>query len=391
METQIKLHKQQYAFFTCPARVAAYIGGIRSGKTYSGVLWSIQQAQAGALVLVVAPTYSMLRDVDWAEAERFLGDLPRYNGSEMSITLPDAGKILFRSADNPNRIRGITAGAALIDEAGYCPPETYDVVLGRLSSQPGHLRIVTTPRGRNWLYERQNEMTIFRSSTYENKALTKEYLDTLTASYSGNFARQELYGEFVAFEGLVYQQFSRDVNVKTAEEIGFTPDYYIIGNDAGYTNPSAILLAGVDADGRVHIYSEWYMRQQLQDVVVAENARLWRATGAREIVVDSSAAGLIAAMRDAGLPATAHKSIADANGLNAVRAGIAKIQGMLPRAADNKPRLTIDPQAIFTIGEMETYCYRDGSDDPEKQNDHAMDALRYIIDSVSRPTLKIGW
>jgi phage terminase large subunit len=358
MEKTIVLHPRQHDFYTCPDKIAAYIGGIRSGKSFAGVLWAIEQAsKPGAVVLIVAPTYPMLRDVDWVEACKFLGDYARITKAEMAIDIPGGGRLLFRSADAPDRIRGISANAALIDEAGYCPADTYDIVMGRLSGQPGQLRIVTTPKGRNWLYNRQSEMTIFRSTTFENTALPAE-----------------LYGEFVAFEGLVYPQFQRDVHVKHIDNYSV---YHIFGNDEGYTNPSVILDVGIDADGRAHVYREWYRRGQLQDSVVVANRTWYDETHPRSITVDASAAGLIAALRDAGLPARPHKG--------RVQDGIAKVQNMLAIAGDDRPRMTVAPSCINTIAEFESYIWKDGRDEPEKQNDHAMDALRYIVDELGGP------
>lgn len=373
MEKTIVLHPIQHDFFTCPDRVAAFIGGIRSGKSFAGVLWAIEQASApGAVVLIVAPTFPMLRDIDWVEAMRFLGQAVTVNKTEMTMDIPGGGRLLFRSADSPDRIRGISANAALIDEAGYCPADTYDIVLGRLSGAPGLLRIVTTPKGRNWLYQRQGEMTTFRSTTFDNPHLPREYIDSVKAAYTGNFAQQELYGQFVAFEGLVYPMFSRDVHI-CAQDMTQYPTRWL-GNDEGYTNPSVILDVGVDGDGRLHVFREWYRRGQLQDTVVAVNADWYKTIRPAGVVVDSSAAGLIAALQAVNVPARAHKG--------RVQDGIAKVQNMLAIAGDGRPRLTVDPACVQTIAEFESYCWRDGRDEPEKQSDHSMDSLRYIVDEI---------
>jgi PBSX family phage terminase large subunit len=378
MQKTITLHPKQHDFYTCTDKIAAYIGGIRSGKSYAGVLWAIEQASVpDAVVLVIAPTYPMLRDIDWVEANKFLGESVKVTKAEMAIDIPGGGRMLFRSADTPDRIRGISANCALIDEAGYCPAETYDIVMGRLSGRPGLLRIVTTPRGRNWLYEKQSEMTVFKSSTFENKSLPAEYLEMVKSAYTGNFARQELYGDFVAFEGLVYPMFSRDIHVKTRKPEDFKTHW--LGNDEGYANPSVILDVGIDNDGRMHVFREWYRRCQLQDTVVAANKTWHDEIHPHGVVVDSSAAGLIAALRDVNVYAVGHKG--------RVLDGIGKVQNMLAIAGDGKPRLTIDPSCIQTIAEIESYCWKEGKDEPEKQNDHAMDTVRYIVDASSVGTV----
>jgi PBSX family phage terminase large subunit len=384
MEKRVKLYSKQHDFFTCTDPVAAFIGGIRSGKTYSGCLWMLSQvAKPNTYGLIVAPTYPLLRDVTWRTMLEIGGDIFVVNKSEMTLGVPGGGWMLFRSADTPDRIRGITANVALIDEAGYCPGDTYDIVKGRLSALPGLLRIVTTPKGRNWLYERQSEMTIFRAATKDNPYIPREFVGDLERSYTGNFARQELYGEFVAFEGLVYPMFSRDVHVKAQDPEQYKTRW--MGNDEGYTNPSVILDVGIDNDGRLHIFKEWYRRGQLQDTVVRINHDWYNELHPQGIVVDSSAAGLIAAMQAANLPAMGHKG--------RVQDGISKVQNLLAIAGDGKPRLTVDPSCVQTIAEFESYCWKEGKDEPEKQNDHAMDTIRYITDSVGIPSAEklIDW
>lgn len=373
IKKRVKLHPKQYDFFLCTDPVAAFIGGIRSGKTYAGCLWMLQQMdKPGTLGLIVAPTFPMLRDVTWRTMLDIGGNALKVGKSEMILTVPGGGEMLFRSADTPDRIRGITANVAMIDEAGYCPGDTYDIVKGRLSGEPGLLRIVTTPKGRNWLYERQGEMTVFKSATKDNPFIPRKFVNDLERNYTGEFKRQELYGDFVAFEGLVYPLFSRDVHVRVRgrEEMS----RFIFGEDEGFTNPSVLLDIGVDNDGRVHIFREWYRRGQLQDAVVAANKKWADEVHPGEIVVDASAAGLIASLRDAGMPAMAHKG--------RVLDGISRVQNALAIQADGRPRLTIDPGCVQTVAEFESYVWKDGKDEPEKQGDHAMDALRYVIDEV---------
>jgi len=371
----LPLYPHQHDFFTCKDRFAAFIGGIGSGKTYVGCLWVVMQAQPGTLGLVVAPTYPMLRDVSWRTMiDKFRDGIVDIGKSDMTLTMRGGGEILFRSADNPDRLRGPNIHYALLDEAALCPRETWDITIGRLRAGglAGPCRVVTTPKGRNWLYERQDEMTVFRAATEENPFNAPEFVESLKRSYTGNFARQELYGEFVAFEGLVYPMFSRDIHLHIRAREGFTS--FLFGEDEGYTNPSVILDIGLDHDGRLHIFREWYRRNQLQDAVVAANKTWYDEIKPGSVVVDASAAGLIASLRDVGIPATPHKG--------RVLDGIGRVQNMLAVQADGRPRLTIDPSCVQTIAEFESYVWKEGKDEPEKQSDHAMDALRYAVDET---------
>ena len=62
--------------------------------------------------------------------------------------------------------------------------------------------------------------------------------------------------------------------------------------DEGFTNPAVVLAVGEDADGRLHVFEEYYEAKVVQPVVVEEAGKLWRGYGAGEAVVDDSAAAM---------------------------------------------------------------------------------------------------
>lgn len=371
----------QDAFVHSDERFTAFIGGIGAGKTRGGAIkalrwlrdWGLERPSVG---LVVAPTYRMLADV----AVRTYCDvfpIRRFNKADFIAHFKRA-EILFRSADNPDSLRGPNIHWAHIDEAALCDGLTFDIVMGRLRADgiAGPLWITTTPKGRNWVWQRVQDGTLkaFYAPTKDNPHLHPDFVAALERAYAGDFARQELYAEFVSFEGLIYSGFRREVHVRERALSEFTQ--FVIGCDEGYTNPSVALVVGLDSDGRAHVCEEFYRRSVLQEAFVAEVVRLYQAYRPYAVYVDASAAGLIAAMVAAGLPAYAARS--------EVMTGIRAIQARLQVAGDGRPRLTVSPRCANTIAEFESYVWAKGRDGvlldrPEKQNDHAMDALRYAL------------
>ena len=373
----------QDRFIRCPDRFTAFIGGIGSGKSWAGAVKSLLHCNEPTVGLVIAPTYPMLRDATWRSYQDVCGEMIReFNKSEFIATIGQA-EALFRSADNPDRLRGPNIDWAHIDEAALCPAQTWEIVIGRLRGhgKAGPIWITSTPKGRNWVYQIMPQLTVFKASTRDNPYLAREFVESLEQSYTGLFARQELLGEFVGFEGLVYEEFSREAHVQHRERHEFRQ--FIIGADEGYTNPAVLLVIGLDSDGRAHVIDEFYQRRVLQDEVIAEAQRLARSYGAQEIFIDPSAAGQIAAMARAGLPAYSAG--------NAVLPGIQMVKSRLAIAGDGKPRLTIEPSCANTIAEFESYQWKQGKaglrDDVVKENDHALDALRYALTGVELPSL----
>lgn len=371
-DRKIELAPTQYDFLTCPERFTAFIGGIGSGKTYAGCVKDLVHAkQPKSLGLVVAPTYPMLRDATLRTFQDVAGDaIESLNKSEMVIKIKDGGEILFRSADNPDRLRGPNLHWAHIDEGAMCPGKTFDVVIGRLRAdgKAGPLWITTTPNGRNWLYQRREEMVVFKARTEDNPYLAAEFVESLRRSYTGEFARQELEGEFISLEGLVYPMFSQSVHVKQRTDREF--QHWALALDEGYTNPAVILLIGIDGDGRLHVAQEFYQTGVLQERV-CQTAHQWALNyHTNAAIVDQAAAGLIADLRNYGMVAEGHKG--------RVLDGITIVQSLLVVQADERPRLTVDPSCVNLINEFESYIWKPGKDEPVKENDHAMDALRYF-------------
>lgn len=373
MKKKIELYPVQHDFLSCEDNFTGFIAGIGSGKTFVGSLKAISRSsKKGSLGLVCAPTYRMLKD---STLRTFIdlagGAIVNYQKGEMITLMRGGGEILWRSADDPDKLRGPNLNWAWIDEGGLTHPDTWKIIIGRLRAegQFGECWTTSTPKGKlNWLYDQSKMMSVYKATTLDNPYVSQEWKESLLDSYSGQFLAQEIYGEFVSFEGLVYN-FDYNVHVKKRDVSEFIE--IIFGVDEGYTNPAVILTIGKDFDGRYHILDEYYERKQLQSDIINKAVEL-DAGKHREFVVDASAAGMIASMKETGLNARARKQMR-------VIDGIAFIQDLLTVKGDGKPRLTVDPSCVNTINEFESYIWKEGRDEPVKEFDHAMDALRYAV------------
>lgn len=374
MNKVLEVYPAQHDFLTCNDRFTAFIGGVGSGKTYAGCMKDLQYAtQPGTLGIVVAPTYTMLGDATIRTFLNLAGDaIEAFNKSDGRIKIKRGGELLFRSSDNPDRLRGANLHYAHIDEGGMCPPGTWEIIIGRLRAdgKAGKCWVTTTPKGHNWLFKRKEEMTVFKAHTRDNPYLHKEFIASLEKSYTGEFARQELDGEFISMEGLVYK-FNESIHVVNRDSKEFVR--FGLALDEGYTNPAVILLIGHDSDDRLHVLKEFYERGKLQSDVV-EQAKRWHSEYyCSAVAVDAAAAGLIADMRNNGIPAQPRKG--------RVLDGIRQVQNLLAVQGDERPRLTISPACVNTINEFESYVWKDGRDEPVKENDHSLDALRYYVNT----------
>jgi len=326
----------------------------------------------------------MLRDVTQKMFFELLdkGHYPyEFNKSENSCRVFGAN-VLFRSADAPERLRGVNLNWAYLDEAAQMHEDVWRIILGRLrhGKNPGAW-ITTTPAGFNWVYkywiERANSnYALIHSSTRDNIYLPPEYLADLEANYVGEFAKQEIEGEFVAFEGLVYLEFSRNENVYKDHPL---PDSWarVRAIDFGYTNPFVCLWGAVDHDGRLYIYDEHYKARML----IRDHAALINSQNHHYAwtVADHDAQD-IAELRACGIEShNAHKDVI---------LGIQKVKARLKVQPDGWPRLMVNEKCVNTIREFcgyrwqESKAQRDEKEEPQKEMDHAMDALRYMVMSL---------
>ena len=159
--------------------------------------------------MVVAPTYDMLRmaslETFFEVAEPFV---KTHNKSELVTELINGSRIYWRSADQPNRLRGPNLNWWWIDEGAYVKDDTtFKVLVGRLR-RPGIKRgwVTTSPCGYNWLWERfvrdrqaedEHTYALIKASTRDNGYLDPEYSADLEKQYTAGFSKQEIDGEFV--------------------------------------------------------------------------------------------------------------------------------------------------------------------------------------------------
>lgn len=405
LNLNIELYSHQSVFLRAPERFTMFVGGIGSGKTTAGAVKALVQSAArpGSLGVVVAPTYPMLRDSTLRTLQDILGKtILHYNKSDGELTLINGSQILLRSADKPDRLRGPNAHWAWIDEAALCPPGTWEIIIGRLRADgtAGPCWLTSTPKGHNWMYQKRGLMRLFKASTRHNPYLNPEFVQSLIDSYSGDFASQEIDAEFVRFEGQIYDEFEYARHVrenKTELKRRNWVEFWGAG-DEGYINPQCYLIMGLDDDGGVHVFEEFYKRK-VRTTVAAREAKLigweWAAAG-RPIeifYIDPSAASLAAEIaEEEPHPYAGDDGVADdallpgiptRSARNAVLPGIQTVKAYL--AGQNKygPMLTISPECPFLLGEIDQYAWKDWKEgrkeEPVKMNDHAMDTLRYGI------------
>jgi len=403
IEIDYRPHKKQKPFHNSKAKFRAMITGIGFGKSAAGVNEVIKDAimHPGTLNLIFAPTFPMLRNTTMREFFKFCPHeiIKDHKKTEHIVQLFNGSEIIYLSGDNDrdiDRMRGLTLGSAYGDEIALAPRYIWDIIVGRLRDPNGSRRawVTTTPKGRTWLHSlfiekiditNPEDYEVFTGTSHDNPYTPEDYKQVLVDTYKGIFAKQEIYGQFVGFKGCVYSSFVRSLHVKKCANMDFKE---IIGAiDWGFTNPMVGLLLGLDSDGRIYIFKEFYQSRVLVDDF-AKILQNWKKD--RQIdrfYSDPSEPQNIMVLQNADL------NIIGAD--NEIMAGINAVTSYIEKSDDGKPRLFIDPSCVNTIMEFENYRYPDENEGrpvqekPLKIHDHAMDALRYAIYSMQKKGAKL--
>lgn len=350
--------------------------------------------QPGESGIITAPTYPMLRD---ASRKEFFHWLPRYlirdwNKSENNLTLVNGSEIAFRSADNPDSLRGPNRAWAWMDEPrNLRDRETFDIVTAQLRRGRGNCWLTTTPAGIfHWMYTLFVEAPLPKSQIInvimeENPHTSPEFKARMRAQYTGAFARQELDAEWVSFEGRVYDNFSLTDNVTEAAE--YNPDLPVLwGVDDGYAygegpgkpsyHPRVFLLGQETAQGGMTIFAAYYQCGRMPEQSIAE-VLSWPYRKAEVAYIDSSAVELKARMWES--------DIQTVGATHKVSEGVKNVRRLI--GDGNGVRLLkIHPRCSELIRELQLYRYDDasrqadvGEPRPLKVDDHGVDALRYLV------------
>lgn len=302
---------------------------------------------------------------------------------------PNGSAIWVGGMDNPDKVLSSERDFIYVNQAEELAQDDWEKLVTRAT---GRSAVIPYPQvygdcnpsgSQHWIRKREglrlinsrhkDNPTLFDQETGEPTEQGRRTM-TILAGLTGVRRKRLFEGIWATAEGAVYDTFDPAVHVVERKREEFTS--FLLMMDEGYTNPAVILDVGVDGDGRVHIFREFYRRGVLQKEVVNIAFGWYGEFHHYLVAVDAAAAGLIADLRDVGLPAQGFKG--------RVLDGITAVQGYLAIQGDGKPRLTVDPACVDTINEFESYSWKPEKDEPIKENDHAMDAIRYGINALGQ-------
>jgi len=385
MEQQIKrvdFFESQYNAFNFTTQFCAAIAGVQSGKTFMGSHWAGKKISEFKTMngLIAAPTYKHLQH---STLDKFFSEYPvlrrYYKEQKGVIELPTGGKVFIRSADEPLGIEGMTIHWAWLDEAGMMARLIWTVIRSRVSMTGGQVLLTTTPYSLNWLYQdfylpwkegKDNDLSVFSWKSIESPYFPKDFFEKERQRLRAEEFARRYCGEFRKMEGLVY-------DLPPEQIIGPIPEFYKKGGfvgagiDWGFKNPSGILVASI-YENSWYIIGEWKEVGKTTAEIIQASKNMRSEFKIQRFFPDPAEPDRIKEYQDAEL------NVAEVN--KDVKGGVSYIQQLI-----KDRRLFVFANCTNFLDEISSYHYAEGKegkaekDEPEKFNDHLMDAMRYLI------------
>lgn len=360
---------------------------------------------------IVAPTYDLGEKefrVIWQDLilDQKLGQDKRIRKSyskkqgNMYIKFPWNTIVEVRSADHPENLVGDALDHVIMSEAAKHKQDTWErFIRPALADKRGTADFPTTPEGYNWLYDEWlhgldknfHDYASWRFPSWYNLEVfpggeNDPEIIKLRQSMSKESFIQEIGADFGSFSGKIYGDWDSAVNVANHT---FNPAWKnYMAFDWGFTNPLAAIEFQVSPDDKIYVWREHYLSYTRLETHIELLKRRDNPPGYHLDMAFGDAADPEAAQT---VSVSYIPCLALPEAKTNWRQGIDLVSKFISRecAQDEfggpiyEPALFVDPSCTNTIKEFNNYKAPPGINGKNaqeigyKQDDHAMDALRY--------------
>ena len=289
---------------------------------------------------------------------------------------------LFGGLDESSykQIQGITLAGVLMDEVALMPRSFVEQACARCSVAGSKLWFNCNPAGpehwfyKEWICKAQEKNALRLCFTMaDNPGLDEKIRKRYESLYTGVFYRRYILGQWCVAEGLIYRF---DTEKHLVHELPTHGKYYI-SVDYGTMNPFSAGLWCVSRGQAVRLREFYYSGRDRGTTLTDEQyyealEELAGQIPVEQVIVDPSAASFIAVIRR-------HGRFSVRKAKNDVLPGIRLVDTLLANG-----QLKFSPACTDTLREFGLYRWEDAQDRPCKENDHAMDDVRYFCATVMR-------
>lgn len=324
------------------------------------------------------------------------------------ILLDNGNKITFKSYEQ-GREKAQGAGKALIWFDEEPPKDIWEECMVRQDAGVTLYTFLTmTPiKGMTWVYNdiylaTDNPDLFVSTAGWDNNPwLTEEQKEKMSRNLSDAAVQVRRYGKFIKNTGLVCNWFDRDIHLIDIKELPFGDTYF--GLDFGFSAPAAGLWVRIDREENLWVYDGFYRRglinPDIQKIITIKEQNAGRVIR----IGDSAQASDIQQLQDAGFQIDGVAKVTGTSKENwdEYRARLMEQCGRVIERT-GKPKIFISKQLVdidedgnefnFLLREIENLRWEEvktelGTKQKSiwgKQPKHAIDALSYIIATISQ-------
>lgn len=374
-------------------------GAVRSGKTLcmsiSFVCWSFYTFNDTSFALcgktiaslvrnVVTPLLPVLTDLGFVcnfKISRNYIEITRQNVTNRFYLFGG------RDESSASLIQGMTLGGIMLDEAALMPRSFVEQALARCSLENAKYFFNCNPEHPyHWFYIEwikkcdEKNMLYLHFTMEDNPSLSEAVINRYKSLYSGAFYERFVEGKWVTADGLVYPMFCFERHVRRCN--GKFSEYYL-SCDYGTVNPFSAGLWGKCCDKWYRI-DEYYHSSRDKGIQLTDEEyytqleKLAEGKEIKAIIIDPSAASFIQTVRRHG-----KFNVIKAD--NDVLAGINNVCQAL-----KNDEIFFYPNCTDALREFSIYRWDSSikKDAVKKENDHAMDDIRYFVSTVLKKEQK---
>ena len=362
-------------------------GSIRTGKTFlNNILWvnHIRQFKdQNVKFLMVGFTVPALKKNVLDEIEDFFGIDCRLN-SYNEFKLFGNTVCCFGSdkSHSYKSMRGLTSFGVYFNEMTLLHENSIDEAYKRCSGEGTRIFCDTNPSYpthpiKTDIVDRDGELFesgririkswhfVLRDNAAENNGfLNKEYIQNIEKSFALGFRKDRaIWGKWTASDGVIYTQFNENMIVDRLPPM----KRYFAGVDWGYRHSGVILIFGEDHDGNVYLVEETAKKGKVIDWWMKEKSRYTEKYGSMVWFCDSAR------------PEYVEKF----NGVEAKKEVVEGLETVATFMEDGRFFVFRDCCKNW-MKEIYSYEWRntEAKEEPVKENDDSMDAMRYAIHTL---------
>lgn len=272
-------------------------------------------------------------------------------------------------------IRGMTSYGAYINEASLANPMVFQEIVSRCSGSGARIICDTNPDNpEHWLkkqyIDNAGDGTLhFHFQLEDNTFLNDRYVEEIKAiTPSGMFYDRDILGLWVTAEGVVYPDYDSQRHAISADDVPPIHKYYA-GVDWGYGHYGSIVILGETVDGSIYIVDGVAKQYEEIDYWVDQAKMFILKYGNIDFYADSA--------RPEHVMRFYRENINVYNARKEVIAGIEEVASLWK----NDKLFYVKGSIPKFEDEIYQYKWKTNStkDEPVKEHDDVLDALRYAI------------